>query len=241
MKTLHKQRGFLGDLVGGLLGWAGAEQQGDDMIQNTQIANAFSAEQHNINRQFQERMANTAYQRATGDMMNAGLNPMLAYSQGGASSPTGGAATGIAAGTVNKLGAIAPSAANIAQIAETKARTENIQADTANKRAEQIPDDAKPTTWDANLKRAAAQRDYQQVSKLIEETNLTMEQKNRVMQEIKNAVTHNKLQELNIPRAIAEARAHDPDSKFGKYHPYGDATFRGINSAAQLFNMFKGR
>lgn len=61
------------------------------------VASLFGAKQQNKQQvalareqmAFQERMSGTAYQRAVHDMRLAGINPMLAYMQGGASSPGG--------------------------------------------------------------------------------------------------------------------------------------------------------
>lgn len=59
----------------------------------------FNAEQAQINRDFQERMSNSQYQRATKDMMAAGINPMLAISQGGAGNLSGSGASASAPST----------------------------------------------------------------------------------------------------------------------------------------------
>lgn len=53
----------------------------------------FNREEAQKQRDWQEKMSNTAYQRAMADMSAAGLNPILAYSQGGAQVPNGASAT----------------------------------------------------------------------------------------------------------------------------------------------------
>jgi hypothetical protein len=56
-------------------------------------ANRANAEQAANQMEFQERMRSTQYQTAVADLKAAGLNPMLAYTQGGAGIPAGAMST----------------------------------------------------------------------------------------------------------------------------------------------------
>jgi hypothetical protein len=53
----------------------------------------FNADQAAANRDYQTYMSNTSMVRRIADLKAAGLSPMLAYSQGGASTPSGSAAS----------------------------------------------------------------------------------------------------------------------------------------------------
>lgn len=101
---------------------------------------------------FQKDMSNSAYQRSMADMKKAGLNPILAYQQGGASSPAGA--------TANMQDAITPAINSANTVSRTRAEIDNLRAQNAQINSQTILNEAlqKSATADALLKVNSAKK-----------------------------------------------------------------------------------
>ena len=123
----------IANAVGGALGFLG---QQDTNVSSAEIArettSANMAESQR-NREFQERLSNTAYQRQVEDMKSAGLNPMLAYVKGGgASSPAGSTGQAVNAQYTSPIQGAASYRLTSAQAAKTEAEKPKVEAETSN-------------------------------------------------------------------------------------------------------------
>ena len=123
----------IGSLAGGALSSSGAAANNAANIAAAQQMAQFNAAEAAKNRDWQERMSNTAYQRAMADMRLAGLNPMLAYQQGGAGTPGGAQGSGSAPHLENALEGLGRGFTSAAKGGERALQLQQVQADTEQK------------------------------------------------------------------------------------------------------------
>ncbi|AXH77226.1 MAG: DNA pilot protein [Microviridae sp.] len=179
-----------GDMDWGAIGSAAFDFLGNER------ANQQSRDSAREQMDFQLMMSNTAYQRAMRDMAASGLNPMLAYQQGGASTPGGASykANVPTPGTAYQTASTNSAQRTLLgeQAAQVKVQKENTIADTTLKQSQAL---VNATTGDLNRakavtegttqasQRASTAKDVSAREQILETIRLTQQQLQTEIQE----------------------------------------------------------
>lgn len=119
-------------------------------FQIAQYNNEWSANQAQISRDWEERLSNSAYQRAVKDLKAAGLNPILAASGGGASTPNSSQAT-VDTGATGTASGMASTAINAATQLKAVKQNNDVALKTAEIQAKAQRDAASTSAYYAYL------------------------------------------------------------------------------------------
>jgi len=231
-----------GEIIGGVINSA-----------TTAHANRMNRQLNRENRDWEERMSNTAYQRGTQDLLRAGLNPMLALSKGPASTPNNSAPT------VEKNTALGDAVTGAANKVMQNATIENTQANTAKtvQEARKTSFEADIAAWSAknaevtqNLSQTEQNR---RIDEAIERAKLTDAQRkqleamlpwigeqaqaqlNATRQSTTSAAAKQRLDELAVPESEAAARW------FSGPLGGGGRITNALKDVIQTIRMIKGR
>lgn len=216
------------------------------------MQNSANATQARQARDWSAYMRSTAYQATVDDMQKAGLNPMLAYSQGASGTPSAAMAT-----MQNTLGPAAQ-AGSSTYSELTSAQLKNVQSDQAR---EQVIN----TAADTEVKRATADNvdmdtrmkafNSTYLSNLTDkvraDTSLTRNEQDLVIRKIRNAVlegfnieadTQNKkidayLKSLDIPESLG--RASEMKGPLSHIKPWVEVGGKVMNSAGTAARALK--
>lgn len=133
MRSINKQKGFIGALIGGGLSLLGGVLSNKASASRQDDSQAFNAQEAQANRDFQERMSNSAHQREVADLRAAGLNPILSGTGGmGNSTPSGSAAS---SSPIPATDAITPAVNSALAARRNAAELEVMQEQAARERA----------------------------------------------------------------------------------------------------------
>lgn len=213
------------------MSWVGPAILAGGALAQGVATSAFNSTEAKRSMRFQERMSNTAYQRAMIDMGKAGLNPILASKLGGASTPPG-----------------AQGKAESPDIAATAMQASMNQAQIRDINSAAKLKDAQTKAIEEKLP-GEKQVLSEQVKDLVQSQNLKAGQKAQIMKQIevyeaqiKNLNQQTETEKVRMSKEKALQKLYKGVGEIIDYSEPGARSFlkRLMQGAKGLFNDFSG-